>query len=139
VWGAARAGRREGELTEARLRERDHVGDGSRRQQRGDRHDQGQLGKKDDRRKILHRIVWQVRIKVRADAVGRDRVEQQGVAVGIRFGDAGGCGRSTGAAAVHDDDGLPERVGELRPTIRATKSAAPPGGTVTTSWIGRLG
>ena len=111
--GAAGAGRRESELARARLGERDDVGDRTRRQRRRDRHDQRELRQQDDRRKILHRIVGQVRIEMRADAVGRDRVEQQRVAVGVRLGDARGRRRAAGAAAIDDDDGLAERIGEL--------------------------
>jgi hypothetical protein len=51
---------------------------------------------------------------VRADAVGRDGVEQQRVAVGRRFGDAGGRRRSRSAGAVDDDDRLAEGIGKLR-------------------------
>ena len=82
---------------------------------RVDRHDQGQFRDQDDRRKILHRVVGQVCIDVRADAVGRDRVQQQRVAVGIRFRDLRGGGRAAGAGAIADDDRLSERVGKLRP------------------------
>ena len=50
---------------------------------------------------------------MRADAMGRDRVEEQRVTVGVRFGDAGCRGRSSGAAAIYDDDGLPDGIGKL--------------------------
>ena len=50
---------------------------------------------------------------MRADAVGRDRVQQQRVAVRVRFGDLRGGGRAAGAGAIADDDRLSERVGKL--------------------------
>ena len=50
---------------------------------------------------------------MRADAVGGDRVEEQRVAVGVGFGDARCRRRSAGAAAIYDDDGLAERIGQL--------------------------
>ena len=52
-------------------------------------------------------------IDVRADAVGRDRIQQQRVAVRVRFGDRGSGGRAAGAGAIADDDRLSERVGKL--------------------------
>jgi hypothetical protein len=96
-----------------RLGERNHVGDGMRRQRRRDRHDQGKPRQQNDRRKILHGIVGQVRIEVGADAVGRYGVEEQRVAVGVGFGDARRRRRSARAAAIYDDNGLPERIGKL--------------------------
>ena len=53
-------------------------------------------------------------IKMRADAVGRDRIQQQRVAVRVRFGDGCGGGGAAGAAAIADDDRLSERIGKLR-------------------------
>ena len=70
---------------------------------------------------------------MRADAVGRDRIQQQRVAIGIRFGD-GRCGCSAaGAATVADDDRLSECVGKLGPDQPADEIGCAPGGTVTTS------
>ena len=63
-------------------------------------------------RKIGRRIVVQVRIKRRRDRV-RGRVDQHGVAVGIRFGDEAGSRRSPSAGTVLDDDALPELRREL--------------------------
>ena len=111
---AAAAGRRECQRAGPRPGERDHVRNRPRRHCRIDRHDQRQLGQKDDRREILHRVVAEVRIKVRADAVGRDGVEQQRVAVRVGLGDARGRDGAAGAGAIVDDDRLAERVGELR-------------------------
>jgi len=48
------------------------------------------------------------------DAVRGDRVQQQGVAVGVGSGDASGCDGTAGAALVVDDDRLPDCVRELR-------------------------
>ena len=84
-----------------------------RRQRRRDRHDQGKPRQQDHRRKILRRIVRQVRIEMGADAMGRDRIEEQRVPVGVRFGDAGCRRRSSRAAAIYDDDGLPDCIGKL--------------------------
>ncbi len=111
--GAAGAGRRESKLARARLGERDDIGYRTRRQRRRDRHDQRELRQQDHRRKILRRVVGQVRVEMRADAVGRNGVEEQRVAVGVGFGDARCRRRSAGAAAICDDDGLAERIGEL--------------------------
>ena len=110
---AARGG--EGEFARLRFRQRDHVRDGLGGKLGVDRHDQRQFRDQDDGRKVLHRVVGQVCIDVRADAVGRDRIQQQRVAVGVRLGDLRGGGRAAGAAAIVDDDRLPQRVGKLRP------------------------
>ena len=57
----------------------------------------------------------QVCIDVRADAVGRDRVQEQRVAVGSRLRDLRGGGRAAGPAAIVDDDLLAQRVGQAWP------------------------
>jgi hypothetical protein len=75
----------------------------------------GQFGDQDDRRKVFHRVVGQVGVDMRADAVGRDRIQQQRVAIGVGLGDGRSRGRAAGAAAIADEDGLPKRVGELCP------------------------
>jgi hypothetical protein len=51
---------------------------------------------------------------MRADAVGGDGVQEEGVAVGLRLGDLRSGDRAAGAGAIAGDDGLPEGVGELR-------------------------
>src|SRR5215470_14319657 len=114
VGRAAGSSRRKGELPGVRLRERDHLSDRLRRQRRRDRHDQRQLGQQDDRCKILGRIIWQVCIKVRTDAVGCDRIQQQRVTVGVGLGDASGRCRPGSATAVCDDDRLPQSICKLR-------------------------
>ena len=65
------------------------------------------------RSEIAHEIVLEVRIEAHADRIG-DGHQEQRIAVGRRFRrDLGPDGRS-GAAAIVDDDLLPERFGELR-------------------------
>ena len=88
---------------------------------RVDGHDQRKLCYQDYGRKVFDRIVRQVCVDVRPDAVGGDRVQKQRVAIRVRFGDRGGRGRATGAPAINDDDRLPERVCELRPDEPANK------------------
>jgi hypothetical protein len=100
-------------LSRPRLGECDHVIDRLRRQLGVDRHDQRQLRDQDDRREILDRVIGQVGVDVRADAVGRDRVQEERVAVRIGFGDGRGSDRAPGAAAIAGDDRLAERVGKL--------------------------
>ena len=110
---AAAAGGAEGELVRLCLRERDHVIDRPGGNLRIDRHDQRQFRDQDDGRKILHRVIGQVGVDVRADAVGCDRIQQQGVAVRVRFGDLRGGGGAAGAGAIADHDRLSQRVGKL--------------------------
>ena len=50
---------------------------------------------------------------MRADAVGCNRIEQERVAVGLRFGDARGRDGAAGTAAIDDDDRLSERLVQL--------------------------
>ena len=78
-----------------------------------DRHHQRQVGDEDDRREILHRVVRQAGVEVRADAVGGDGIQQQRVAVGRRLGDVVRRDGAAGAAAVADDDRLAQRIGQL--------------------------
>jgi hypothetical protein len=111
--GAAAPRGGEGELARPRLGERDHIGDRVRRQLGIDRHDQRQLGEQNDRRKILDWIVGQRRVEIGADAVRRNRVEEERIAVGVRLGDRRGGDDAAGAAAVADDDRCTQRGAEL--------------------------
>ena len=49
------------------------------------------------------------------------------MAVSVRFGDLFACDYRRRAGFVFDHNGLPERVGDFCPTVRAVMSAAPPG------------
>jgi hypothetical protein len=84
-----------------------------RRQIRVDRHDQRQRGKQNDRRKILDRIEGQSGVEMRADAMRRNRVEEERIAVGVRLGDRRGGDDAAGAAPVADDDRSSQRGAEL--------------------------
>ena len=66
------------------------------------------------RDELRHRIIRKSRVKVRADAVRGDRIQEQGITVGLRLGDAPGRNGPAGAALIVDDDRLPERIRKFR-------------------------
>ena len=87
----------------------DQIAGGLEALRRRNDQDARRTAKRDHGGKIPRRIVAEVRIKRRRDGV-RVRVDEQGVAVGVRLGDEAGADRSACAAAVLDDD-APGRVG----------------------------
>ena len=80
----------------------------------GRRNDQDERrdAERDDCRKISRRMVAQVRMKRRRYRV-RGRVDEEGVAIGVRLGDDAGTDRLPCAGTVLHDDALPELRREL--------------------------
>ena len=71
-------------------------------------------GDERDRHEVLDRVVRHLRIERRIDRLRADRSHQQRVAVGRRLGDEVGAEVAAGAGLVLDDEGLAERLAELR-------------------------
>jgi hypothetical protein len=91
-----------------------------------------------DWRKIVHRIVGQLRVDARVDDVAI-RNEQQRITIRRGLGGGGRADRAACAGAIVDHNRLAQNFVELCPSTRRRMSEPPPGGYATMSRIGRAG
>ena len=112
------AARRHVQLARIRARVADQVGDvldaGGLRLGRVHHQHVRHPGHHRDRRQVLERVEWHLRIERRIDRLRADRAHQQRVAVGRRLRDEVGAEVAAGTRLVVDDEGLAERLAELR-------------------------
>src|SRR5262245_34674512 len=110
---ATRSGRCKADGARFRLRERDQLAHRFHRYLCVYHEEYRQRRRQNDRREVLQRIVGQVGIDMRTDAMRGDAALEQCVAVGRRLGDEARAHYAAHAGAVVDHDGLAEHFTEL--------------------------
>ena len=91
---------------------RDELADAARREGRVDHQREGRNLEERDRREVARELVAHIRIDV-LRAGHRAARQQQGVAIGRRFGDKALADHAAGARPVLDDELLPEELAHL--------------------------